>query len=135
MVDCALALRLRNIAIECTRCETARRQFLCNLDGGNPRAHEDDHAVECLGFENASKCVELMHAADWPETLADEIGCRRLHLNRDLGRIGQVGRCDASHLSRHRGREKRDLPCLRRLFENPFDIVDEAHPQHLVGFV
>ena len=36
---------------------------------------------------------------------------------------------------RHGRGEQRDLPLLRRLLEDPFDVVDEAHAQHLVGFV
>ena len=33
------------------------------------------------------------------------------------------------------GREQRDLATVRRLLEDPLDIVDEAHAQHLVGLV
>ena len=36
---------------------------------------------------------------------------------------------------RHRRREQRDLPLRRRLLEDPLDVVDEAHAQHLVGLV
>ena len=42
---------------------------------------------------------------------------------------------DAAHLARHGGREERGLPIGRSLPQNPFDIFDEAHAQHLVGFV
>ena len=36
---------------------------------------------------------------------------------------------------RHGRGEQGDLPLLRRLLEDPFDIVDETHAQHLVGLV
>ena len=42
---------------------------------------------------------------------------------------------DAADLGRHGRGEQRDLPLLRRLLEDPFDVVDEAHAQHLVGLV
>jgi hypothetical protein len=38
-------------------------------------------------------------------------------------------------LGRERRREEGDLTVLGRFAENPLDVVDEAHAQHLIRFV
>ena len=52
-----------------------------------------------------------------------------------FARLDQVLLGDAANLFRHGGREQRGLVGGRRAFENPLDVVDEAHAQHFVGFV
>ena len=76
-----------------------------------------------------------MHAANRPKTLADRLGSGGLHLDRNLNWVGQILAGNASYLGGHRCREEGDLSLLGYLFENPFDIVDETHAQHLIGFV
>ena len=63
------------------------------------------------------------------------LAVRRLALDRDFGGRMQMALRDATHFSGHRRGEQRDLSFLRRLFENPFDVVDEAHAQHFVRFI
>ena len=46
-----------------------------------------------------------------------------------------MGLGDAPDLGRHGRREQGDLAGRRGLLEHRFDIVDEAHAQHFVGFV
>ena len=50
-------------------------------------------------------------------------------------RIAQVALGDAPHLARQGGREEGRLPPLRRLGEDPLDVLDEAHAEHLVRLV
>ena len=42
---------------------------------------------------------------------------------------------DASDRRGQRGREQRDLASARNLLEDPLDVIDETHLQHLVGLV
>ena len=55
--------------------------------------------------------------------------------NRDLGGIVQILARDAANLGGHGGREQHHLALLGQLAEHPFDVVDEAHPQHLIGLI
>ena len=59
----------------------------------------------------------------------------RAVLNGDLGGLAHVLLRDAAD-RRGQGRgEQRDLPLRRGLLEDPLDIVDEAHLQHLVALI
>jgi len=111
----ALTLRLLQIAVERCSCKPAGLQFLRKLNGRLLGAHEHEHGIEGLYFENASQRVELVHAAYDPIALAD-VGRRgRLALDGDFLRSAQVSLCDALDLRRHRRAEKRDLALLGRL--------------------
>ena len=58
-----------------------------------------------------------------------------LRADRHFRRIFEITLGKTTNLRRHRGREQHHLALLRQLAEDPFDVVDEAHPQHLIGFV
>jgi hypothetical protein len=60
------------------------------LDGGDLRAGEDQHAVEVLGLEDPRQGVELVHAADDTVALADVRRRAGLAPDRDLDRRAQV---------------------------------------------
>ena len=66
---------------------------------------------------------------------AGDTGFRVAYDWRDLDRIAQVRVGDAPDRRRHGRRKQRDLARRRGLLEHGFDVVDEAHAQHLVGFV
>ena len=76
-----------------------------------------------------------MQAADQPVTLADLRRGFAARLHGDLARVAHVGLRDAADGVRQRGGEQRHLLLGRRLLEQAFDVVDEAHLQHLVAFV
>ena len=84
----ALALSLRDVAVDGSGGEAARLQLLGQFFGGRLGAREDDHRVKRLGLEDAGHRVELVHAADEPVTLADirRGGGRRL--DRPAGESG-----------------------------------------------
>ncbi len=50
-------------------------------------------------------------------------------------RIAHVLLRDATDCRGHGRREQGDLPLGRRLLEDPLDVVDEAHLEHLVALV
>jgi nicotinate-nucleotide adenylyltransferase len=135
LLDEPLALRLRDVAVDRGGAETARLQLLREFLGGRFGAREDDHRLERFGFEDARERVEFLQAADVPVALADVGRGGRLGLDRDLDGLAQVGLRDALDLARHRRREQRDAARFGRFLEHGFDVVDEAHAQHFVGFV
>ena len=59
----------------------------------------------------------------------------RLVLDLDRDRVLQVALGDAPDLARQGGREEGRLPPLGRLREDPLDVLDEAHAEHLVRLV
>ena len=136
LFDDAFAHLLVQVAIQCSGSIATGIELVSELDGGGLGAHEDDGCVEVvLDFEDSGQRVELVHAGNLPVHLTDggDGGGRGLDL--DFFRIDQVFLGDAANLLRHRCREQCGLVLLRRVFENPFDIVDNAHAQHLVRFV
>ena len=50
-------------------------------------------------------------------------------------RVAQMPVGDAPDLARHGRREERRLARAGHLSQDPLDVVDEPHPQHLVGLV
>ena len=56
-------------------------------------------------------------------------------LDLDFFRVTQMLVRDTADRVGHGGREQGRLAAFRRVFENPFHIVDKAHAQHFVGFV
>ena len=54
---------------------------------------------------------------------------------RDPLRVAHVARGEVGDPRRHGGREERRLPLGRGLLQDPLDVLDEAHVEHLVGLV
>jgi hypothetical protein len=133
--DGPFALPLRDVAVDALGVEAARAQAFGQFHRGVARAHEDDHAVEGLDLENPGQGVELVGARDQPDALAHGGGRAGPALQADLDRLIQVPARDALHFGRQGRREQRQLPSRRSLVENPFDVVDETHAQHLVRLV
>ena len=131
----ALAVLLLHVAVQRRGSEAPRLESLGQLDGRLLGAREHEHAVEGLRLEDARQRVELVHAAHDPVALPDVGGGAGLAGDRDLDRLAQVLLGDAADRGRQRRREQGDLPGGRCLLEDPLDVVDEAHLQHLVGFV
>ena len=134
--DGALALGLGDIAVERRAGMTARGQPFGKFIGRLLGAREHDHRVERLGLEQPRERVELAGAAaDDPVALADVDRGRGLRLNGDFLWRLEMRLRDPPDRRRHGRRKQRHLTFGRRLFENPFDVVDEPHAQHFVGFV
>ncbi len=63
-------------------------------------------------------------------------GCRAALLpDGDLDGVAHVLRGDTPDGRRHRGGEQRDLAARGGLRQDPLDVIDEAHLQHLVAFI
>ena len=136
LLDGALAQRLLQIAVQCCGGVTPGGQLVGEFDRGGLGAHEDDGGVEVLfGFEDAGQRVELVGAAHLPVALRDLRHSGGGGGNLDLLRIAQVAVRHATDRLRHGGREERHLTFARQRFEDLVDCVDEAHAQHLIGFV
>ena len=76
-----------------------------------------------------------MQTADQPVTLADSFRRGGLDLDFYFRRIVQVALRNTMDGGWHGGGKQRDLASDRGLFHDPFDVFDEAHAQHFVGFV
>jgi len=136
LLDDALAQTLGHVAIEGGRSVAARGELVGEFLGGALGAHEHDGGVEALlGVEDAGERIELVHPAHQPVTLADLGHGRSGGADLDLLRLAQVAAGDVADDVRHRRREQRGLALGRRVLEDPLDVVDEAHAQHLVGLV
>ncbi len=113
----------------------AHLQALGDLVGLAPGAGEEDGRGRLLHVEDAGEGVALVAADDLVVGLADL---------RDGQRLGRDGNTDGrAHVAlgqfgdarRNGGREERGLPLGRHLLEDPLDVLDEAHVEHLVGLV
>ncbi len=133
--DGALTLGLLHVAVDGGSGQATGLQLAGQFLGAGLGAGEDDHRVERLDFQDAGQRVQLVHAAHPPVTLADVGRGGGLGLDGDFDRILQVGLGDATDLRRHGGREQGHLALLRQLLQHGFDVVDEAHAQHFIGFV
>ena len=136
LLDDAFAHLLVEVAVQRGGGVATSVELVGEFDGGSLGAHEDDGGIEIFfDFEDAGQRVELVQSGDLPVHLTDGGNRGGGRLDLDFLRFNQVFLGDAANLLRHRRREQRRLVLFRRTFENPFDVVDEAHAQHFVGFV
>ena len=131
----AFALCLRNITVQFRGIETAGAELLSKLRGLELGAHEHQHGIEAFRLEHPRQRVQLVQAADQPVALADERRRRGLLPNRDFHRIAHVLLRDAPDGIGHGGREQRDLTPRGGLRQDPLDVIDETHLQHLIAFI
>src|SRR3546814_9565066 len=94
-----------------------------------------DWSSDVCSSDLAGQRVELVHAGDQPVALADIGRGRGLGGDPHFDRIAQMGLRDALDRRWHGRREQRDLTRVRRGLEDGFDVLDETHLQHFVGFV
>ena len=135
MLNSPFAQRLRHIAVNRRRRKTSRLQLFGHFDRGGFGSNENDHPVKILGFQNPGQCVHFVNAADKPVALTDIGGGSSLNLDGDLLGVIQVFLGYFANFRRHGGGKQGGLAIAWRLFQYPFDIVDETHPQHFVRFV
>ena len=88
-----------------------------------------------LSGELAGERVELLPPIDDLIALPDHFGLGLGHLDANLLGLGQVLVGDAADRLRQGRGEERHLALGRRFLEDPLDVVDEAHAQHLVRLV
>ena len=98
-------------------------------------AHEDQHLVPVVVVDQLDQQVALLRLVDVVDALGDQVGggIARRHL--DQLRVAQQAVGEAADLVGEGGGEEQGLLLLRHQREHFFDVVDEAHVEHAVGFV
>ena len=94
--------------------------------------------VGLLDVEDPRERRGLLRARDDVHDLPDArhlSGRRALARDRDARRVLQVLLGDRGDARRHRRGEERGLLLARRLLEDRFEVLREAHVEHLVGLV
>ena len=135
-LDDLLAQTLRHVAIQRRGFVAARLQLFGEIDRRQLGAHENQGGLEILlDFEHARQRFELVGAAHLPIALADRRHRRGGGMYPHFPRVAQVALGDATDRRGHGRRKQGGLARRRRVLEDPFDIVDEAHAQHLVSLV
>ena len=135
LVDGALTLLLRNVAVNRGGGEAAGTQFLSEFLGLVLGAHEHDHRLELGDLEDAGDRVELVTVRREQVTLSDVGVGAGLGLHRDLSRIVEVLLGDLADTIGHRRGKQRDLLGVRRVLEDAFDVFLETHVEHLIGLI
>ena len=135
LVDGALALHLRDVAVDRHRGVAAGAQLLGERLGLVLGADEDDHPLEVLHLEDAREGVDLLRVGHDQVALGDRGDRRRLALDGDLDRVREVLLRDPADLRRHRRGEQRHVLAVGGVGEDRLDVLGEAHLQHLVGLV
>jgi len=113
----------------------ARLQLFGDLRGAVLRADEDEHGLRRLDLQHAGERIELLPLGHVEVALIDGGHGDRLRLDGDALGITEIARGDLPDRRRHRRREERHLPRGRHLAQDPLDVFEEAHVQHLVRFV
>ena len=131
----ALTLVLIHVAMHRGRGEALRNQGIRNFCRGDLSAHEYQRCIHIFYFQQAREHFLLVHVAHLPVALPN---------SRDsLGRTGDMYLFRVAHMParncanriRQRRREQRHLTFSWHALEQPFNVVDEAHAQHFIGFV
>ena len=115
--------------------DAAAGELVGHVGAAGPRASEDEGGTVGLTGKQALQGVELAALSGLDPHLGHVVGAGAFVFRADLFRVGQVGLGDPTDGRRHRGREQRDLTRAGHRLEDGLDVVDEAHAEHLVGFV
>ena len=135
LLDGALALGLRYVAADGGGRVAAGAQLLGEGFGLVLGADEDDHPFEVFDLEDAREGVDLLRVGHDEVALAG-VGRRgRLAFDGDFLGVVQVFAGDSADLRGHGRREQGDLFVVGGVFEDRFDILGEAHFEHLVGLI
>ena len=131
-----LAQLLGQVAVQCCRSEATRFKALGQLKTGSLGAHEDNHGFNRLDFEQAGHGVQFVVVGDFPDFLGNGLETAAgATVQADFGRLFHVVARDIAHTRRHGCGEQCLLGGVWNRFKDRFQIVGEAHLEHLVGFV
>ena len=134
-LDRALPKVLGHVSVEHRHLVAVLFERFGHREGDRLGAGEDDRAFAALGLQHPLERFELLGRIDHQEPLTDAAPVGGLGADGDLGGIPQVLLGDAADLRRHRGREEHHLALAGELLKHPLHVVDEAHPEHLIGLV
>ena len=133
--DRFLTLALRHIAVQGRGSIPSCLKLLGEFQRRCLSTHENNHAIKVFDFENTGKCIELMLTGNRKKALRSSIYRRAFRLEDDFGKIAHILPGNSAYRRRHCRREQRNLARCRSPVENPLDIIDKSHPEHLVSFV
>ena len=133
--DRLLALGLRHVAVHGLGGVATRLQALGQLGRARLGADEDQRGFRRFDLQHPRQRVGLLALGDVQVALLRLGDGDRRVLDLDALGIAQVPLGDATDFPRHRGREEGQLARAGHLAEDPLDVVDEPHAQHLVRLV
>ena len=106
-------------------------QTVCTVLGPS----EDDATIDHLRLDQLHEQATLVRLPDEGDVLVDAIGGGRLGAHVDANRIMEHRRDEVADALRHRCTEQEVLTALRQEREDPPDVPNEAHVEHLVGLI
>ncbi len=130
-----LSLTLVQVAVQRRHGVAAGRQLLGQQRGFRLGAHEYDSGIDRLNFEDAGQGIQLALGIDRQHELGNPLDRAGFTLDLHFRCVAQIGLGNLLDLRGHGGGEQCALAVLRRLGEDGFDIVDEAHAEHFIGLV
>ncbi len=131
----ALAVVLREVAVEPVGVEAARLQGLGHALGLVARVAEHDGALGVFDLEDAHELVALVGLAHHVDVVGDLERSDLVARERDDLGVLELRVRQALDVRRDGGAEEEPLPALREGLEDGVEFASEAHRQHLVGFV
>ena len=128
-------LRLALVAVDGGGADAVLAQLLGQPIGTALGAREDEHLVHVLATEHVAEQVALAATVHRVDDLADggSGGVSRGRVDRQ--RLMQQLLRQPPDARVERGAEEQALALRGQPFEDPLDVVDEAHVQHAIGLV
>src|SRR5215203_337477 len=131
----AVALRLREVTMDGLDSVATRHERLAQLIDSRLGAAEDHRRLRGLGVENPGEGVDPAGAGHLIRRLSD---LRYRHLfagHRYPLRFAHVAGGEMGNPRWNGGREERHLTFGRSLLQDPLDVLNESHVEHLVRLI
>jgi hypothetical protein len=130
---------LAEVAMDRSHCKTARAEVVGEFLSLPFRGAEDDRVAASLRLEDAGHDLSLVDRVRSVGVLLDALDELTVVLvgvdGPDVRRLVHVAARQSDHVTRHRRREEHGLPAGRSECNDALDIGQEAHVEHLVGFI
>ncbi|MDR9095843.1 hypothetical protein FEP46_05607 [Burkholderia multivorans] len=134
--DRAVTCALRQVAVQRGRLEAGVGEAAGQLIGVDLGRREDDRLVERgVAQQVIEQAILVVAIVDVVDRLRDVRARFEALLDLDALRILQQAARQRTDLAVERGREQHRLARLGRCLDDRFDVFDEAHVEHAVGFV
>ena len=131
----AVAGALAHVPVQRLDVHPAVAELLVELVDADLGAREDDRLVGLLGGEHLDQLLGLVGLLDLDLELLDRVDGQRVRDDLHVHGVVEVVVGQRADRGRHRGREERGLPRVRREGEDLLDVLQEAEVEHLVGLV
>ena len=131
----AVALRLRQVAVNRVDARETRFQTAADHIDATLRSAENDRLTRVLQFEQLHQRVELAPLVDRQVKLLDRVGGNVLLAEVVRFRVAHIRLRQPNDRRGERRAEEERLPRTRRHSQNPLDVRAEPDVQHTVGFV